>query len=557
MVAVGDISPSHLQQLADNGHVVVENFISKELQDDLRKDVFELRSLQKFKIARIGHDGMVQDENTPFRDVRWSETCFIGKNGAEEEHPHCKARTELHSILEGLKTELDTNALVTNGHVTKNVPTLDSDMEELMYAYYPKGGYYRRHKDADPDTVSTVRKYSFLLYLNQDWASQDGGALRIHFDSGGDTLPVDELPNYIDVPPKAGTLVCFRSDMVPHEVLDTQKERIAIVGWFLSQDPTTASTTTVVPKASTTIHADALASLQALRDASPRLAAKLKPAPPVDHSGMLGGFCMPGAPPPAEPVEEYPDSDPRYWKKICTFSPESGTVTTLSLGGNRLKHLREWESGLLKDVVTLDLASTDLEMDAIVGIVSKCPVLRHLHLGGNGTTGSDVQKLLDSVRTIVLQLATLDLRYNNIGQEGMAALSNMLQQEDGCCWSTLYLEGNQLTDNCFVDTNVSFGSTLVELYLGQNQIGPEGAGALAQGLLDKNCRLKKLYLESNQIQNAGAKAFYEVLEGQTDESKTLEKLYVENNGIGKEESIRLGRSLNSPTFIGDGGLFQD
>ena len=94
---------------------------------------------------------------------------------------------------------------------------------------------------------------------------------------------------------------------------------------------------------------------------------------------------------------------------------------------------------------------------------------------------------------------------------------------------------------------------LTELYLGQNNIGPVGAARLAQTLHGAN--LKKLYLEGNQIGDAGAKAFYEVLE--TMENKTLEKLFCDNNGISKEEAIHLGSSLGSATVIGDGGIFQD
>jgi Ran GTPase-activating protein (RanGAP) involved in mRNA processing and transport len=89
--------------------------------------------------------------------------------------------------------------------------------------------------------------------------------------------------------------------------------------------------------------------------------------------------------------------------------------------------------------------------------------------------------------------------------------------------------------------------------LGQNNIGPAGASILAKALHEAN--LKKLYLEGNNIGDAGAKAFYEALE--TMENKTLQKLFCDNNGISKDEAIRLGRSLGSATVIGDGGIFQE
>lgn len=54
----------------------------------------------------------------------------------------------------------------------------------------------------------------------------------MHMDGGGDELPTGVKPNYLDVPPEGGTLVLFDSAKVPHEVLDTNSERLAIVGWY-------------------------------------------------------------------------------------------------------------------------------------------------------------------------------------------------------------------------------------------------------------------------------------------------------------------------------------
>ena len=51
-------------------------------------------------------------------------------------------------------------------------------------------------------------------------------------DAGGDFLPEGDEPNYLDVEPKGGTLVLFESDKLPHEVLDTNAERVAVIGWY-------------------------------------------------------------------------------------------------------------------------------------------------------------------------------------------------------------------------------------------------------------------------------------------------------------------------------------
>ena len=465
------MQPSDLQHLADHGFVVVEDFLSESLRDDLREDVVNLRSLDLFKIAKIGHDGLVQDENVPFRDIRFSETCFIGK--AKEPGPTSKARQQLYNVLDELKVELNTNDVVKHGHLTKNVPSLDSDLEELMYAYYPRGGYYRRHRDAEPESVSNWRRYSLLLYLNENWKPEDGGQLRIHRDSGGDELPLGELPNYIDIQPKAGTLVLFRSDLCPHEVLDTSKERIAIVGWFLSEEQQ-VSTSAAEPTSTNQINPDTLKALRTLRDASPRLKAKLIPSPPQNNSGMLGDdFCFPGMEPSTVPaLEEFPDTDVRYWKKIATFDLD-GHISTLSLGGNRLRHLSdEWrQPSFLQYVVTLDIGNTDLSATEIVAILKQCSTdLRSLHLGGNALGDSGVEELLSEVE-VISQLKTLDLRYNDIGPEGAGALGRLLRQQTHeagafpCTWNTLYLEGNRLGDAGAAAFS-SYG-TLTEVLLAQ------------------------------------------------------------------------------------------
>ena len=78
-----------------------------------------------------------------------------------------------------------------------------------------------------------LRKYSLLLYLNRDgWSAKDAGQLRIHLDGGGDELAEGAEPNFIDVDPLGGTLVLFKSELIPHEVLDTNSERFALVGWY-------------------------------------------------------------------------------------------------------------------------------------------------------------------------------------------------------------------------------------------------------------------------------------------------------------------------------------
>ena len=211
------LPPSSIAELNSQGYCVIPNFLSEDLQASLRDDVALLRSSSKFAIAKIGQDST----NALNQEIRVAETCFLG--ASKNDQPKSAARDQLYQILSNVRVELAT-AFGTN---------LDANLDELLYAYYPKGGFYRRHRDAIPGSASVLRSYSLLLYLNEGvWNQRQGGQLRLHMDSGGDFLPEGHAPEFVDILPQGGTLVLLQSDLIPHEVLDTNSERIAVVGWY-------------------------------------------------------------------------------------------------------------------------------------------------------------------------------------------------------------------------------------------------------------------------------------------------------------------------------------
>mmetsp|Transcript_9398 Transcript_9398/g.21195 ORF Transcript_9398/g.21195 Transcript_9398/m.21195 type:complete len:320 (-) Transcript_9398:44-1003(-) len=225
------ISPSDIQTLSNQGYVIIPKFLPQSLVDELRQDITTLRSNDAFKQAKIGQDS-TNDLNT---NIRIAETCFLGRSRPELTSIASAGGTNsvrdrsggMYDILDGLCDSLDNSDPLTR---------LDKSLSELLYAYYPQGGFYRRHRDAIPNSASVLRKYSLLLYLNKEsWdpdPKADAGQLRIHLDGGGDECPPGVEPNYVDVDPLGGTLVLFKSEMVPHEVLATNSERFALVGWY-------------------------------------------------------------------------------------------------------------------------------------------------------------------------------------------------------------------------------------------------------------------------------------------------------------------------------------
>jgi SM-20-related protein len=91
---------------------------------------------------------------------------------------------------------------------------------EVHYAIYPPGAGYSAHRDRFRD--DDARVLSCVVYLNEDWDAEHGGALRLRL-AGGATH---------DVLPRSGTLVAFLSERLVHEVLPATRERVSLAGWF-------------------------------------------------------------------------------------------------------------------------------------------------------------------------------------------------------------------------------------------------------------------------------------------------------------------------------------
>jgi SM-20-related protein len=95
---------------------------------------------------------------------------------------------------------------------------------ESHFAMYPPGSFYVRH--LDQFQAVAYRVVTVILYLNDTWADENGGELRMYFQTGSGE------ETHVDISPEGGKLVVFLSGEIPHEVLPTNKERVSITGWF-------------------------------------------------------------------------------------------------------------------------------------------------------------------------------------------------------------------------------------------------------------------------------------------------------------------------------------
>ncbi|WP_294912662.1 2OG-Fe(II) oxygenase [Tatumella sp. UBA2305] len=91
---------------------------------------------------------------------------------------------------------------------------------EGHFSRYPSGAYYKPHYDCFANDKR--RAVTLIMYINQNWHPQDGGQLCLHLPEG------ERL-----IEPVAGSVICFLSEQILHEVKPAHKERMALTGWYI------------------------------------------------------------------------------------------------------------------------------------------------------------------------------------------------------------------------------------------------------------------------------------------------------------------------------------
>lgn len=190
-----------IDRLATQGWAVCENFIDKELVQKLVSEEKELLARGKFREAGIGKGSSFQIKP----EIRGDEVRWLDKEALTTNQK--KYWDEIDALRQQLNQEC----------------FLGLKTFEFHFTHYPVGAFYKRHLDQFQQV--RYRIISCVLYLNEDWQPEDGGELRIY-------LPDDPSGQFVDIAPKAGTLACFRSEDIYHEVLPTNVERYSLTGWL-------------------------------------------------------------------------------------------------------------------------------------------------------------------------------------------------------------------------------------------------------------------------------------------------------------------------------------
>lgn len=186
-----------IEALAAQGYALLPDALPAACWRALRDEAQTLHRGEGFTPARIGRAGHLQRETAVRGDeLRWLE-------------PGMPAGRRYLAWMESLREALNRELF------------LGLQEFEAQYAHYAAGAFYRRHVDRHRD--SNARVISTVFYLNEDWAAAAGGELVMYAESGA------ELFRQV---PRGGTLVLFRSEDMPHEVLPALRERWSIAGWF-------------------------------------------------------------------------------------------------------------------------------------------------------------------------------------------------------------------------------------------------------------------------------------------------------------------------------------
>ena len=265
-----------IDKLISQGYAVCDDFLPAEIIAALLNKANRLYKAGEMNQAKIGKISRAANTN-----IRGDFTYWLSENSK-------------HAATQFYFTQIMLLKNVLNRQLMMNLHEIEAHL-----AVYPIGSMYARHLDQFNQGIQQInqidsaqtRQLSSVLYLNDDWKTHDGGALRLYLpietlqthylqkdtlqkdtlqidslqkdDLQKDTLQKDTLQKkdllknnqlhdknnnkmkeetkketreeFIDIMPVAGRLVLFLSKQFWHEVLPANRTRISLAGWYKSR----------------------------------------------------------------------------------------------------------------------------------------------------------------------------------------------------------------------------------------------------------------------------------------------------------------------------------
>ena len=202
MSATSVIDPAAIDAIVEglerSGFLEVSSLVPPPLAASLREHARELLAASGFQPARVGFKRLERRAEIRGDSIRWVDNATT--------HPALRAYLDfVEELRVALNRRLMLGAWEYEGH----------------FAVFPPGKGYQCHVDASPH--SPRRLVTLVLYLNEGWREEDGGALVVWTGDGNRRATCW---------PEQGRLVAFLSAEIPHEVQPSQRERWSLTGWL-------------------------------------------------------------------------------------------------------------------------------------------------------------------------------------------------------------------------------------------------------------------------------------------------------------------------------------
>lgn len=178
-----------------------DNFFKPSTVLGLRENIHSLSHSEEMRFAGLGKSGEYQQNSL----IRGDKISWIEKSSVNEHETVFLKK--ISNFIQHLNSTCFTSLIDFESH----------------YANYERNSFYKRHLDQFKNDKG--RKFSMILYLNDNWQAEDGGAISLY--------PEGEQQK--DIAPEGGRLVFFRSDELEHEVHPSfTRNRMSIAAWFKS-----------------------------------------------------------------------------------------------------------------------------------------------------------------------------------------------------------------------------------------------------------------------------------------------------------------------------------
>ena len=186
-----------IQSYIDNNVGISDNFLSESLAHLLKENLLLHYADNQFVSAGMGNNKLATHNKSVRSDlIYWLDRKH--KNDSE------------NSFFD----MMDKFILFLNSQCYTGITGY-----EFHYALYEKDSFYKKHIDQFQNNKS--RAFSMIMYLNNEWKTEDGGELCLHQKNA-----------LLLISPTSRKCVFFKSSEIEHEVLVTHQPRLSITGWL-------------------------------------------------------------------------------------------------------------------------------------------------------------------------------------------------------------------------------------------------------------------------------------------------------------------------------------